>query len=258
MRYSVLSRGKRLRPLLCVAVACEEGASLRVTLPAAVAVELLHTYSLVHDDLPAMDNDTLRRGKPTTHRVFGEAVAILAGDALLTLAFELLAGVKPKAPYRAADLVQRVAVAAGGRGVVGGQAEDIAGEGKTPTVQKLTYIHQHKTADLMAASLVVGAMMAGVGERKVKLYEALGQRLGLAFQLRDDVLNETSTAHELGKAAKSDQRHQKMTGVRLWGVAEAQERIKMLHKDCEDILAELQLHHSELPGLVRGIIVRGH
>lgn len=256
MRYSVLAHGKRIRPLLCVTTAAAEGGLVQAALPVAAALECLHTYTLIHDDLPAMDDDTLRRGKPTNHVIFGEATAILAGDALLTLAFELLSKAKPKAPYAAADLVRAVAQAAGSRGVVGGQAVDIASEGKKSSEALLTYIHQHKTADLLCASLVAGGMMAGVKGKKLKLYNDLGLLLGNIFQMTDDLLNETSTAQELGKAVKSDKRKKKVTGVELWGVAGVRNRIQIMSKELEGLVVKIGVENSDLGLLIKAITER--
>ncbi len=256
MRYSVLAGGKRIRPLLCVAVTKDEGGGLAAALPVAAALECLHAYTLIHDDLPAMDDDALRRGKPTNHIVFGEATAILAGDALLTLVFEILATALPAKPYTTADLIREVAQAAGSRGVIGGQVEDIAGEGQRPTAARLGYIHQHKTADLLTAALVCGAMMAGVKQRKINLYTELGTALGLAFQLTDDVMNEHATEKELGKAVKSDKRKQKITGVSVWGTEKTKERIQKLYEECDRILLALEQEDGDLATLVGCIMGR--
>ncbi len=184
MRYSVMSGGKRLRPLLCLAAADAVGGDVRQALKPAVAVELFHTYTLVHDDLPCMDDDDFRRGRPTVHRVFGEANALLAGDALQALAFEVLAGARP-----AGRLVLELACAAGSAGVVGGQVEDLAANPEKVDEATVRYIHQHKTADLFGAAVRMGALSGGARAADLKALAEYARCLGLAFQIVDDVLD---------------------------------------------------------------------
>lgn len=186
MRHAVLSGGKRLRPVLCLAAAEAVGGGAAEALPAACAVELLHTYTLVHDDLPCMDDDALRRGLPTVHAKYGEAVAVLAGDALQALAFEVLA--REAAPGRAARLVSELAAAAGAAGVVGGQAEDIACAG-APTHAAIEYVFRHKTADLFRAAARLGAIAAGASDADTERLTAFAENLGVAFQVVDDILD---------------------------------------------------------------------
>jgi len=212
MRYSVFAGGKRLRPALCIA-ACEAcGGKVEEALEAACALELLHTYTLIHDDLPAMDDDTLRRGKPTCHIAFDEATAILAGDALLTLAFEVLAR-HPQGSAPAAELAR----AAGSRGVIGGQAEDLAAEGQVPDAGLVEYIHRHKTAALIRAACVTGGLCAGAEDKQLAALAAYGEHLGLAFQITDDLLDESSTPEKLGKNIGSDPKRGKMTWPAVHG-----------------------------------------
>lgn len=256
MRYSVFAGGKRVRPLLCLATAVAEGGTIKQALPVAAALECLHTYTLIHDDLPAMDDDDLRRGKPTSHKVFGEAMAILAGDALLTVAFELLADAQPRTKYRASDLVRVLAKLAGSRGVVGGQVEDMASEGKKASAKQVAFIHQHKTADLITASLVLGAMIAGSSERRIKLFTKLGSNLGAAFQITDDILNETSDSKTLGKAVKTDRAKAKATAVALWGIDGSRERVVKLYDKINDLLQQLDTSQSELATLIGYIMER--
>ena len=189
MRYAVFSGGKRLRPVLCIAAAEAVGGDPAPACRAGAALELLHAYTLVHDDLPCMDDDDMRRGKPTVHVAYGEANAVLTGDALQALAFEVLAACAPPAPWSAADLVRALAAAAGSRGVVGGQVEDLAGLDRPLTADRLTFIHMHKTADLFRAALPVGAMSAGAAQDSVEALSRYGQELGLAFQITDDLLD---------------------------------------------------------------------
>ena len=230
MRYSVLAGGKRLRPILVIAGAEAVGGTPETVLPAACALELIHTYSLIHDDLPAMDDDDYRRGRLTSHKVFGEAIAILAGDALLTLAFRLVADNTARVtnPLVLRDVVAELAGAAGTFGMVGGQVVDIESEGKTITAETLEYIHRHKTAALIRASLRVGALLAGGDAKAVAAIGEAGSDLGLAFQIVDDILDVEGTLEELGKTAGSDERKQKATYPALHGLEASRRQAKML------------------------------
>jgi geranylgeranyl diphosphate synthase type II len=218
MRYSLLAGGKRLRPLLCCAASEACGGTIRAALPAACAVEMVHTYSLIHDDLPCMDDDNLRRGKPTSHVVFGEGTAVLAGDALLTEAFALLATAKPRARYTATDLITELARAAGSRGLIAGQVADLEAEGRKPTEPALYFIHAAKTGMLVRASLKLGAMCAGATKAQVASLDRFGFALGLAFQIQDDILDTTQSAKKLGKSAGKDAAAGKMTFPALFGL----------------------------------------
>jgi len=223
MRYAVMGGGKRLRPILTVAAAELCGGELKEALPAAVAVEFVHCYSLVHDDLPALDDDDVRRNRPTCHKVFGEALAILVGDALLTLAFEVLATrVQDKA--RVARLVEELARGSGHAGMVAGQVVDMFSEGSEPSAEVIDYIHRHKTGDLITASVRMGALSAGASVEQLEALSAYGRRIGLAFQIADDILDVTSTADELGKATQKDLGRGKLTYPGLVGVTEARRR----------------------------------
>jgi len=230
MRYSVMAGGKRLRPILVIAGAEAVGGTLATVVPAACALELIHTYSLIHDDLPAMDDDDYRRGRLTNHKVFGEAIAILAGDALLTLAFRLVADntalVNDARVLR--DVVAELADAAGTSGMVGGQVVDIESEGKAITAETLEYIHRHKTAALIRASLRVGALLAGGDGKAVAAIGEAGSDLGLAFQIVDDILDVEGSLEELGKTAGSDERKQKATYPALHGLEASRRQAKML------------------------------
>ena len=211
MRYSLMGGGKRLRPILCLASAEAVGGKPDVAMVPAVALECLHTYTLIHDDLPAMDDDDLRRGRPTLHKAFDEGLAILAGDALQTLAFELLARAAVPAPYEPGRLVLELAQAAGSRGVIGGQVEDIAAEGQSPDAGQLEFIHAHKTGQLIRAACRMGAIAAGARPEQLAALTTYAEKVGLAFQIADDVLNVTSTPEQLGKAVGSDAARKKMT-----------------------------------------------
>jgi geranylgeranyl diphosphate synthase type II len=233
MRYAVFGGGKRLRPLLAIA-ACEAlGGARDNVVHASAALEMIHTYSLVHDDLPAMDDDDLRRGRPTVHKVFGEAEGILAGDALLTLAFEVLA-TRPagdEAAGRRADAVALVARRAGLGGMVGGQIADLEAERTTPDRATLEWIHAHKTGALLAASAELGAVHAGAGAAERAAMAAYGASLGLAFQIVDDILDRTASAEDLGKTPGKDERAGKVTFPGLLGIeASRQEAARLMEQ----------------------------
>jgi geranylgeranyl diphosphate synthase type II len=222
MRYSLLSGGKRLRPLLCCAASEACGGTAHQALPAACAVEMIHAYSLIHDDLPCMDDDDLRRGKPTSHVVFGEGMAVLAGDALLTEAFAVLAQAKPRARYVASDLVTELARAAGSRGLIAGQVADLEAEGRKPSEPALYFIHAAKTGMLLRAALKLGALSAGATKVQVNALDRFGFALGLAFQIQDDILDATQNAKKLGKTAGKDAAAGKMTFPALFGLEKSQ------------------------------------
>ena len=249
MRYSVMAGGKRLRPILVIAGAEAVGGKAETVMPTACALELIHTYSLIHDDLPAMDDDDYRRGRLTNHKVFGEAIAILAGDALLTHAFRLIAenasGVSDPAVIR--QVILEVTDAAGTGGMVGGQVADIESEGQTVTAKTLEYIHLHKTAALIRASLRVGAMLAGGRPADVAAIGEAGGNLGLAFQIVDDILDVEGTLAELGKSAGSDERKQKATYPALHGVEASRAEARRL----------IERAKQRLPGLGPGAVPLG-
>ena len=231
MRYSIFAGGKRLRPILALAAfeLASGGANSDEVLPIVAGLELIHTYSLIHDDLPCMDDDDLRRGRPTNHRVFGEAIAVLAGDALLTLAFECFLGTKTQkrfSPEILAALTTRIAKAAGSLGLVGGQVMDIQGfsrDGELSTLETMCYL---KTGRLIQVSLEIGAILAEATVDVFRAFESYGRALGLAFQVTDDILNVTGDSVALGKAVKSDASHQKTTFAELLGLEQARNRAK--------------------------------
>ncbi len=218
MRYSLFAGGKRLRPALALAAAEACGGSVQAALHAACAVECIHTYSLIHDDLPCMDDDDLRRGRPTCHVVFGEGLAVLAGDSLLTLAFEILAQAQPTSRHGIADLVRELSVASGSRWLIAGQVLDLEGEGKHVSKAALKFIHQAKTAALLTCALRLGAMSADVTPSKLKALTDFGQALGLAFQVIDDILDVTQSTEKLGKTAGKDVTAVKATYPALFGL----------------------------------------
>src|SRR5580704_17080752 len=224
MRYSLFAGGKRVRPLLAIAAAhAVSDAPLGVE-SAACVLELIHTYSLIHDDLPALDNDDLRRGRPTCHKVFGDAMAILAGDALLTLAFEVLAKLEDVDAERRISLVRELATASGTvGGMIGGQVNDIEGEGKFPTAHLLDSIHRAKTGALLRASVRMGAIYAGATEKQLNALTSFGEHIGLAFQIGDDVLVVEQSSGALGKTAGKDAQQKKITFLAVYGIARSRE-----------------------------------
>lgn len=251
MRYSIFGGGKRLRPILCLAAAEAAGAVDDAAMIPAVALECLHTYTLIHDDLPSMDDDDLRRGQPTCHKAFGEANAILAGDSLLTLAFELLAEAPQPGP-----LARELAQAAGSRGVAGGQYEDLAAEGKDPDPARLEFIHVQKTAKLIRAACRMGAIAAGAADAPLDALGRYGEYIGLAFQIADDILNATSTREILGKAVGSDAAHGKLTYVALYGVDRARTEAQRLVDAALHALDAFQPPPEPLEALARYSIER--
>lgn len=228
MRYSLFAGGKRMRPVLCIAATEACGGSRNHALPAACAVECVHTYSLIHDDLPCMDDDDLRRGRPTSHKVYGEAVAVLAGDALLTVAFEILASIHEPRRYRLRDFLTELAFAAGSRKLIAGQVADLEGEGKDSSRTELRFIHECKTAAMIVASLKLGAMAANASPAQVAALARFGYHLGLAFQVIDDILDITQTSERLGKSAGKDVAAQKTTYPALIGLEASRKEARRL------------------------------
>jgi geranylgeranyl diphosphate synthase, type II len=241
MRYSVQAGGKRLRPILVIAGAEAVGGGATQVMETACALELIHTYSLIHDDLPAMDNDDYRRGRLTNHKVFGEAIAILAGDALLTLAFKLIAinGARTGDARIIAALVTDIADAAGTDGMVGGQVVDIQSEGKAVSAETLDYIHTHKTAALIRASLCAGALIAGGTPSQRAAITACGEALGLAFQIVDDILDVEGSTEELGKTAGKDAQQQKATYPAYHGLEASRAKARVLIDQAKHALEPL-------------------
>jgi len=253
MRYSLTAGGKRLRPMLVLAVLEALNKPIERGIPYACALEMIHTYSLIHDDLPAMDDDDLRRGKLTNHKVFGEAAAILAGDALLTRAFSLIAEsylADPEVkPETALKLIAELGKRAGAAGMVGGQMADIEGEGKRLDLQQLEYIHRHKTGDLLIAALRGGGYLAEADGKQMEALTRYGVSIGLAFQIRDDILNVEGDAALLGKAVGSDAEREKATYPALLGLEESKRRLRELLDEAKLALAEAGLDRSVLPQL---------
>jgi geranylgeranyl diphosphate synthase type II len=228
MRYSLFAGGKRMRPALCLAAAEACGGSDAAAMPLACAVECIHTYSLIHDDLPGMDNDDFRRGKPTNHKVFGEGIAVLAGDALLTQAFEIAAQAKgwPRYPHQA--LILEIAKASGSLQLVAGQVADLEGEGKKLSTDELRYIHERKTSALLCCSVRLGGMSANCTSAQLKALTDFGYHVGLAFQVIDDILDVTQTTEQLGKTAGKDTQAQKATYPAIVGLEKSRKIAEQL------------------------------
>ncbi|MBH8552795.1 polyprenyl synthetase family protein [Nostocaceae cyanobacterium CENA357] len=231
MRYSLLAGGKRLRPILCLATCEMMGGTIEMAMPAACAVEMIHTMSLIHDDLPAMDNDDYRRGKLTNHKIYGEDIAILAGDGLLAYAFEFVATQTPEnvPKDRVLKVIARLGRAMGAAGLVGGQVVDLDSEGKSDiSLETLTFIHNHKTAALLEACVVCGGILAGASSENVQKLSRYSQNIGLAFQIIDDILDITATQEQLGKTAGKDLVAKKVTYPSLWGIEESRSKAQQL------------------------------
>ena len=256
MRYSIFAGGKRMRPALCLAAAKACGGDIAPALPAACAVECIHTYSLIHDDLPAMDNDDFRRGKPTNHKVFGEGIAILAGDALLTQAFEILVQGKPTARYSHQDWVLELAKASGSLQLVGGQVADLEGEGKPLTTAQLRYIHERKTSALLCGSVRLGAMSANATLAQLKALTTFGYNVGLAFQVIDDILDVTQTSEKLGKTAGKDTKAQKATYPSIIGLEASRKIARQLTQRAFDALKPFKGKAVELAALADFLLRR--
>jgi len=227
MQYSALSEGKRLRPILCLSAYEAVGGQGKKALPAAAALELLHAFSLVHDDLPCMDDDDLRRGKPTLHKVYGPAMAVLAGDALHALAFQLLASTKKP------GVIQEVALAIGAGGMIGGQVTDILAEGKKVRLPEVEYIHRHKTAALIRASVRIGAILGSASTPELKALTTYGEKIGLAFQVIDDILNVEGHEKHLGKKVGSDKLKEKATYPKAVGIEKSRNIASQLTQEAK-------------------------
>ena len=237
MRYSLFAGGKRLRPILCLAAAETCGGKIDNALPLACALECIHTYSLVHDDLPSMDNDDFRRGRLTCHKVFGDGIAVLAGDALLTMAFEIVSRAKPTSRYNMSILLREVAVAAGSQKLIAGQVADLEAEGKETTRAGLRYIHENKTAAILTTSVRLGAMSANANRKQLAAITKFGRALGLAFQVIDDILDVTQTSEKLGKSAGKDIAAKKATYPAVIGLDKSRAEAKRLTKQAHDALS---------------------
>jgi geranylgeranyl diphosphate synthase type II len=256
MRYSIMAGGKRLRPNLCLAAAQAVGGSLDAVLPVACALEMIHTYSLIHDDLPAMDDDDLRRGKPTCHVAFDEATAILAGDALLTMAFEVLASMPAGSPELRLKAIRIISEAAGPRGMVQGQMQDMLSEGTALGLAELESLHRLKTGALIEASLAAGALVAGGRSAQVKAVQTYGRSAGLAFQVADDILNVEGDPAVMGKAAGTDKLRRKNSFPGLLGLEKSRQFAQNLVQEAIEALSGFDAKAEALRAIARYIIER--
>jgi geranylgeranyl diphosphate synthase type II len=256
MHYSLFAGGKRIRPILCMAAAEAVSNSPDGVESAACTLELVHTYSLIHDDLPALDNDDLRRGVPTCHKIFGEAIAILAGDALLTLAFQVLSQL-PIDAERRIGLVEELALAAGTvGGMIGGQVNDLEGEGKRPDAALLEAIHRAKTGALLRASLRMGGIYAGADLDRLEALSAFGEHVGLAFQIVDDVLDVEQSSEALGKTAGKDARQEKITFPAVYGLERSREMAEQERLAAREALLPFDQRAEKLAELADWIVQR--
>lgn len=256
MRYSLFAGGKRLRPILCLAAAEACGGKISAALPHACAVECIHTYSLIHDDLPSMDNDDLRRGRPTCHKVFGDGIAILAGDALLTIAFEIATNSKPVSRYDLRDIFREITVAAGSRKLIAGQVADLEAEGRRLTRAEVRSIHENKTAALLTTSIRLGAMSANATAKQLAAVTAFGRALGLAFQVIDDILDVTQTSEKLGKSAGKDLAAQKATYPAVIGLEKSRAEARRLTAQAHRALESLGKNAGVLRALADYLLAR--
>ena len=263
MNYSVLAGGKRLRPMLLEETYKMFGGEGRVVEPFIASIEMVHTYSLVHDDLPCMDNDEYRRGRKTTHVVYGEGMAVLAGDGLLNFAFET--AIKAFRLARDEEEMKKIARAlgifaakAGIYGMIGGQTADIVAENEESeaTEEQLLFIHEHKTAALIQSAMMVGAVLAEASEEEVERIEKCAYNIGLAFQIQDDILDVTGSLETLGKETGSDAKNKKMTYVTLWGMEEAKKEVERLSEEALAILSSFGRENAFLEELIRRLITR--
>ncbi len=259
MRYSIMAGGKRVRPILLMAGSDAVGGNTEKLLPAACALECLHTYSLIHDDLPAMDNDDLRRGIPTCHKVYGEAIAILAGDGLLNYAFELLSSREMREAVDPALLNETISIfgrAAGVFGMIGGQTADILFEGKPIDADTLSFIHRHKTGALLAVSVEMGAVLGGAKPEQRDALSKFGQALGLTFQIIDDILDIVGDEKKIGKPVGSDTRNQKATYPALFGLDAARTKAQDLLNQALEALSDFDHRAEPLRAIARYVVER--
>lgn len=259
MEYSVMAGGKRLRPMLMQETYKLFGGEGELVEPFMAAIEMIHTYSLVHDDLPAMDDDDYRRGRKTTHVVYGEAMGILAGDALLNYAFETAAKTFTMYPENSLEIGKAMQVLAGKAGIygmIGGQVVDVESAGCNLSKDKLDFIYELKTSALIESSMMIGAILAGATEEAVKAVEKIAKNVGIAFQIQDDILDVTSTVEELGKPILSDEKNEKTTYVTLVGLEKAKEYVEMISMEAVELLAGFNTKDSFLEELLKALIHR--
>ena len=254
MKYTVTLPGKRLRPVMCLETCKLFGGSIEDALPIACAIEMLHVQSLIHDDLPCMDNDDFRRGKPSNHKAFSESTAVLAGDALISYAIQVIIEKSKNLPAeRVLKLIELFSNAAGVYGIIAGQIVDIASEGKKIDGKTLEYIHTHKTADMFRFALKAGGVVAGVSNKVLEHLDELGLKLGIAFQICDDILDETSTFEEMGKTLGKDEAAEKSTYTRLYGLKESECKVDCLLDECRAILNKYNIKSNVLEDIISSI-----
>jgi geranylgeranyl diphosphate synthase type II len=256
MRYSLFAGGKRLRPILTLGAAEACGGKTANAVPLACAMECIHTYSLVHDDLPSMDNDDFRRGRATCHKVFGDGIAILAGDALLTIAFEIAARAKPTRRYSVAEFIREIASAAGSRKLIAGQVADLEAEGRKAAREQLRYIHENKTAAMITTSVRLGAMSANADAKRLGAITRFGRNLGLAFQVIDDILDVTQTSEKLGKSAGKDVAAHKATYPAVIGLDASRIEAKRLTKAARGALSIFGKEAEPLREIANYLLIR--
>jgi geranylgeranyl diphosphate synthase, type II len=256
MRYSLFAGGKRLRPALCLAAAAACGGKSEAAMPLACAIECIHTYSLIHDDLPAMDNDDYRRGKLTNHKVYGEGIAILAGDALLTQAFEIAAQARPRARYSCRDIILELTRASGSLQLIAGQVADLEGEGRRISATGLRYIHERKTSALLCCSVRLGGMSANCTPAQLRALTDFGYHVGLAFQVIDDILDVTQTSEQLGKTAGKDAKARKATYPSIVGLEKSRRIARQLTERAFAALKPFRGRACALEALAHYLLVR--
>jgi geranylgeranyl diphosphate synthase type II len=256
MRYSLFAGGKRLRPVLCLAAAEACGGRIDKAMPLVCALECIHTYSLVHDDLPSMDNDDFRRGRPTCHRVFGDGMAVLTGDALLTIAFEIVSRAKPTPRYDMSILLREVAIAAGSQKLIAGQVADLEAEGRQTNRAQLRYIHENKTAAILTTTVRLGAMSANASEKQLVAITKFGRVLGLAFQIVDDILDVTQTSEKLGKSAGKDIAAKKATYPAIIGLEKSRAEARRLTRQAHQALSIFGKKSEPLHALANYLLER--
>ncbi len=258
MRYSLFAGGKRLRPILCLAAAEACDGKMKDALPLACALECIHTYSLVHDDLPSMDNDDFRRGRPTCHKVFGNGIAVLAGDGLLTIAFEIAAQAKETRRYDLREMIRELSDAASSRKLIAGQVADLEAEGKKVTRDELRFIHENKTAAILTTSVRLGAMSANANKKQLAAITAFGRALGLAFQVIDDILDVTQTSEKLGKSAGKDIAARKATYPSVIGLEKSRVEAQRLTRKAHAALDVFGAKAARLHALANYLLERDY
>lgn len=256
MDYSLLAGGKRIRPILLLTSLNMLGVSSQLGIKTAAAIEMVHTYSLIHDDLPAMDNDDYRRGRLTNHKVYGDATAILAGDALLTDSFNLIALDPLLSDITKVKLIAKLSQSAGSNGMVGGQFLDMEAENRTVSLKELEQIHQHKTGDLITCAIVSAGIIAKASEQKLNQLEQFGRNMGLIFQIKDDILDVEGDFETIGKQVGSDASNHKSTYVSLLGINGAKEKMYTLYEESVQLLVQISDHHTELKDLLTFVVER--